>query len=352
MASRFWVGGSGTWDSTSTTHWSASSGGAGGASAPTNNDNVTFNGSSGGGTVTVSQASTPTCNNLTTTGFTGSFAFQASNSVGIYVQGTITIGSGTSFGTPSTGYALTLAGNGVNTTLTTNGIDLKAIRIANQAGIKTTLQDDLTVAGVFVLWGGTFDANGKNVTCASVANDSSPITRILTMGSGTWTLTGTGTVWDLSNTTGLTVTPNSSTIKLTNSASSAKDFNGGGLTFNNLWISGAGSGIFRIYGNNTFADFKVDTGLTVNFTLSTTQTITSLTASGGVGSLITLQHNSGAGFAWGLICASGTVSVDYCYIQGSHASGGAVFTARHSTDAGDNTGWNFGASSAQMLAIL
>ena len=42
MATRYWVGGSGTWDAVSTTNWSASSGGAGGASAPTYADNVVF----------------------------------------------------------------------------------------------------------------------------------------------------------------------------------------------------------------------------------------------------------------------------------------------------------------------
>ena len=43
MATRYWVGGAGTWDATTTTNWSASSGGAGGASAPTSADNVIFN---------------------------------------------------------------------------------------------------------------------------------------------------------------------------------------------------------------------------------------------------------------------------------------------------------------------
>ena len=42
MADRYWVGGTGTWNSTSTTNWSATSGGAGGASAPTYADNVIF----------------------------------------------------------------------------------------------------------------------------------------------------------------------------------------------------------------------------------------------------------------------------------------------------------------------
>ena len=47
MADRFWVGGTGTWDASSTTNWSATTGGAGGASVPTSADTVTFNASSG-----------------------------------------------------------------------------------------------------------------------------------------------------------------------------------------------------------------------------------------------------------------------------------------------------------------
>ena len=46
MANRYWVGGSGNWD-TSTTHWSATSGGAGGASVPTSSDSVFFDSGSG-----------------------------------------------------------------------------------------------------------------------------------------------------------------------------------------------------------------------------------------------------------------------------------------------------------------
>ena len=42
MANRYWVGGSGAWDNTNTTNWSASSGGSGGASVPTSTDNVFF----------------------------------------------------------------------------------------------------------------------------------------------------------------------------------------------------------------------------------------------------------------------------------------------------------------------
>jgi hypothetical protein len=49
MANRYWVGGTGNWDASTTTHWSATSGGAGGATVPVASDTVTFDGSSGGG---------------------------------------------------------------------------------------------------------------------------------------------------------------------------------------------------------------------------------------------------------------------------------------------------------------
>jgi hypothetical protein len=52
MAARYWVGGTGTWDSTNTANWSATSGGAGGASVPTSADTPQFNSLSGTGTVT------------------------------------------------------------------------------------------------------------------------------------------------------------------------------------------------------------------------------------------------------------------------------------------------------------
>lgn len=59
MANRYWVGGSGDWNTTSTLNWSTTSGGASGASAPTLNDNVIFDqNSDGGGAFTVTMKST------------------------------------------------------------------------------------------------------------------------------------------------------------------------------------------------------------------------------------------------------------------------------------------------------
>lgn len=47
MATYYWVGGSGTWDASTTTNWAATSGGAGGAGVPNNTDSVIFDANSG-----------------------------------------------------------------------------------------------------------------------------------------------------------------------------------------------------------------------------------------------------------------------------------------------------------------
>lgn len=73
MATYYWVGGSGTWNTTSTTNWSTTSGGAGGAGPATSADNVIFNASSGGGTVTIGENVTVLTFDITN--FTGTVAF-------------------------------------------------------------------------------------------------------------------------------------------------------------------------------------------------------------------------------------------------------------------------------------
>lgn len=69
MATYYWVGGSGTWDGSTTTNWSLTSGGSGGAGVPTSSDDVVFNTSSGTNfTVTVdTSAATAVCNGFLST---------------------------------------------------------------------------------------------------------------------------------------------------------------------------------------------------------------------------------------------------------------------------------------------
>jgi hypothetical protein len=68
MANRFWVGGDGTWDSSSTSNWAATTGGASGASAPVAADNVFFDVNSGSGTCTTAIGAV--CASITSTSTT------------------------------------------------------------------------------------------------------------------------------------------------------------------------------------------------------------------------------------------------------------------------------------------
>ncbi len=69
----------GNWTATGTGNWSATSGGAGGQSVPGSADTVTFNGSSGGGTVKLNFGGTITIQSLNIGSFTGTFDNSVNN---------------------------------------------------------------------------------------------------------------------------------------------------------------------------------------------------------------------------------------------------------------------------------
>lgn len=85
MADRYWVGGNGTWDATSTTNWSTSSGGTGGATAPTSIDNVFFDDNSGVAGNTVVIGTNAVCSSFY---YNASFVLNFSGSADLSCHGT------------------------------------------------------------------------------------------------------------------------------------------------------------------------------------------------------------------------------------------------------------------------
>lgn len=166
--------------------------------------------------------------------------------------------------------------------------------------------------------------------------------RTLTMGTGTWTVTANAgdflTIFQVSS-TNLTLNANTSTIKITNTGT----FIGGGMTFNNFWITGTNTSGVIITGANTFAEFKDDRSVahTITFPNSTT-TITSWNVNGTSGNVITLRR-TGASGTWTISDASGTNTSSYLSISNSTATGGATWDVSDgtNTDGGGNTGWSF-----------
>ncbi len=350
MASRYWVGGTSTWDTTVGTKWATVSGGIGGASVPTSADDVFFDANSGPVTVTVKGVtpSAPVVRSLDCTGFTGTFVGTFGSpfpydptitvSVSVVLSALMNWSSGPSISN-TVGADLTIKSNGLQIGCP-SGLNFP-ILVNNRGSIK--ILDDLVIStgqgiGIYVGTSSpTFDANNFNVTLPQIhfqlANPSGPAT-LINMGSGLWTFTGTGSLW-VENGGPVTVTPGTSTIKITNTSATAKTFNGNGRSFHNLWVSG---NAVTIVGNNTFADFRVDPNVTLKMTAGSGQTVTTANLNGSAGNLVRLQSSS-AGSAWNLVCASGTITADWVYLQDSHASGGATFVANDATDGGNNTGW-------------
>lgn len=222
MASRFWVGGTGNWDSSDTTHWAASSGGAGGQSVPTSADTVTFDGSSGGGTVTVAAtlASSNTISSLTAGAFTGTLDFATNNpsltmatmTIGGSGTRTINLGSGTFTLTGTSG---TIFDCNTVSNLTLNAGTSTILLSATPSGTRNFLCGAKTLNNITVtnaaMNQSTIDfANGGAFTCNNLTftnvqgvrlNNATTVTI-----SGTWTWDGNSTNQGLLYTNGSSAT--------------------------------------------------------------------------------------------------------------------------------------------------
>jgi hypothetical protein len=171
-ASRFWVGGTGTWDSSTTTHWGSASGTADNASVPGSADTVTLNGSSGGGTVTLNFGGTITIQSLGMGAFTGTFENSVNNNnitVSAGSSALVLAGSATrTFKLGSATYTLTSTGATFDFSATTNATftpGTSTISFTGGSGAKSFIGGDKTYATVSLgatSGNGTYSINNSN----------------------------------------------------------------------------------------------------------------------------------------------------------------------------------------------
>lgn len=195
--------------------------------------------------------------------------------------------------------------------------------------------------GNFRLQKGTLDTNGQTFSVGKFQCDGA-LTRSLTLGSSTITLTGTGG-WQFAS-TGLTLSAASSTI-IFGTSTSSRTFAGSGQTYGTLTYTVAGStGSLVISGSNTFNTINFSdssNARTLRITSTTTQTVTTFNVNGSAGKLISIDTES-AGTAATLSKSSGTVNCTFLSIKDSTAAGGAIWNAdRNSVNVSGNSGWNF-----------
>ena len=205
MADRYWVGGTGTWNTTSTTNWSATSGGSNGASVPTTSDNVFFDGASAAGNYTVSTSTglTLSCLNLTIAKATaGNLTFI---DTGVFaVAGNLDI--------TATGVTWSAFGSWTFTaaaarTIKTDGIVLPNVTLNGAGGGSWQLLSNLSTSltGTLTLTAGTLNLNNFNLRCGAFSSNNSNV-RSLQFGTGVVNLTGAGVTWSTSSNNNFTMT--------------------------------------------------------------------------------------------------------------------------------------------------
>jgi hypothetical protein len=241
---------------------------------------------------------------------------------------------------------------GFSPSLTSAGKTLAGLYL-NHSGT-FLLNDDLVLVGQLSNPGGGFNANNRNVTIGSFIGRAQ--VGNFRMGSGTWTLTGTGQIWrnDTSEIDANQWYSDTSTIVISDTSAASKTFtNYGGhssLSYNAIRIAGgAGTGSVIFLNQTTGTVSRLGTvtstrtaAYTITLQSSTTTFVTSWLADGPNSSNRIRLNSSTPGVQATLNQPSGAISVFNMIIQDIAAAGCATFNANTSQDAGNNTGWGFG----------
>ena len=343
MADRYWVGGTGTWNSSSTTNWSASSGGASGASVPTAADNVFFNaGSDSGGIFTVTMATTPrVCNDITISGLDFTMTL-AGTSIGLTVSGSLSF--------PATNFTRTYTGtttfNATTTgkTVTTNGVLFGGPVTFNGVGGAWTLGSAFNCStNTLTLTNGTFNTSTSNysVSAGGFSSNNSN-TRTITLNGSTVDFTSDG--WDMATSTNATLNAGTSTI---NFAGASPTFGGGGLTYYNVsFVSTLATVNTKVINfSNTFNNLTFSTiaaaGLN-NISLGGNQTINgTLTVNGANGNQRQFIRSGTFGISRTLTCAAIAAMTDVDFRDVTIAGAHGTLSGTRLGDCGGNTNITF-----------
>ena len=266
---RYWVGGNGTWDATTTTNWSATSGGAGGASVPTSADAVVFDSASNATAYTVTLTATQLrCAALSIDGpLSGNITF--AGTAPLAVHGNLNFVNSAVTTNTYTG-ALTFSGSTTGKTIRPN-INMFSPVTINGVGCGWTITGGipLVVSGAFTLTNGSFDTGNYGISCGAFSSNNTN-TRSFTLTADTINCSG---AWAI-NATNLTFNAGTSIVQ-SNATSGTMAL--GGLTFYTFRFSSTTATTMAITGANTFTNLsfygKTAAGIST-YTFSANQTVT------------------------------------------------------------------------------
>jgi hypothetical protein len=205
MADRYWRGGTGTWNTTLTTNWSATSGGSGGASVPTAADNVIFDQAA---TYNVTMTGALACLSITVSA--GTVSFLTGTTPTLQVNGSMSLAGVT---WTSTG-AITFNSTTTGRTIATGGTTINAPITFDGVGGGWSLTSALTtgVTQTTTLTNGSLSLNGYDLT-TGIFSSSNTNTRSILFGANNIILshtTAAQTVLNMAIATGFTYTSSTS----------------------------------------------------------------------------------------------------------------------------------------------
>jgi hypothetical protein len=269
-------------------------------------------------------------------------------------------------GTTLTGTGrMTFAGRGSQTITSAGKTFIQPLTVNSLEG-SVTLQDAMVIGSAagstsLELIAGIFDADLYNVTITTPSaaggfNTNGVLPRTIAFGSGTWSIQGSGTQFQLGSITNLTVT-GTGTISLT--SASNKTFAGGGISYSGITLNQGGAGALTITGNNTFANISNTykaTGATTIAMGTTTQRVGNFTASGEAGRVLTVQGTSASSPATLVFTGAGqatTPTTDYLTITGvrAYSLDTTWYAGANSTNNG-SLGWYFEAGGGGPIAVF
>jgi hypothetical protein len=252
---RFWVGGTGEWDASSTDHWSETSGGVGGASVPSSMDDVVFDAASHVSEYTVTITAPAQAANLTIANpATGAITVTGSAPLSIFGSFSGPLG-----GVWSHTGTVTFAATSMGNTMTFNGMTFGGPVVWDGMGGGWTLQDSFAQVETALMTqaNGVLDTNGQGLTLGSWALGVG--TKGLVLGSSTITIHGL--VLDFStNNTGFTFDAGTSSITFDKKVTGRLVFALGGNVFYDVSVIQLPGG-FTPLGNGTFHDLLIDARL-------------------------------------------------------------------------------------------
>jgi hypothetical protein len=238
MALRYWVGGAGTWDTTSTANWSATSGGASGASVPTTADAVIVDANSGTpGAITMTGALN--ANNIAVG--TGGWSFIDGSTPRLNCAGNVYLHYLTTWSSTAP-----IDISGAATFINTNGVVISGNVVIKTTGTLNFSNDFVTTGNILFVdtTNRTISLNNKIVNCRVLISQMSAIpSTTIAFGTGNFVVHGNNTtVVNWGSTWGQTITggtPYNPVVKAVYPGST------GTRTFN-LPSSAASAGAFSI----------------------------------------------------------------------------------------------------------